>query len=182
MEHLLSEHVANFQLDQGTLSEGHLGNDARLRSAHEDARSQIDTVQRPRLAYAMTQALSDPTVRERHFTTPTALLTAAEGRGTKRQLPQPTFPPDQDWNYSPKGKGKSKGKLRANPNKGKGKGSAKADVKLLKTPDNKTICQGYNRTRGCTLPQCKAVHVCNRCLGGHPCFDKLCPNWVQRGG
>ena len=76
----------------GTLSEGHLGNGARLRSTHEDARSQIYTVQRPRLASAMTQAMSDPTVRVRHFTTPTALLTTAEGKGHQTSVASANVP------------------------------------------------------------------------------------------
>jgi hypothetical protein len=81
----------------------------------------------------MTQAMSDPTVRVRHFTTPTALLTTAEGK---------TCPTDQDWNYSPKGKGKSKREAEIKSYKGKGKGSAKADVKLLKTPDTIPSARG----------------------------------------
>ena len=109
VEHLLSEHVANFQLDREELSVKAtwatvLDYDLHMRkhAVRSILYNGLD------FASAITLAMSDPTVRERHFTTPTALLTAAETRGTKRQLPQPTFPPDQDWNYSPKGKGKSK--------------------------------------------------------------------------
>ena len=92
MEHLLSEHVADFQLDREELSVKATWATVLDYDLHEDARSQVDTVQRPRLASAMTQAMSDPTVRERHFTTPTALLTTAEGKGHQTSVASANVP------------------------------------------------------------------------------------------
>ena len=121
----------------------------------------------------MTQAMSDPTVRVRHFTHP--LLSSRLQKG-KHALQTKTGTTAQ------KGRANQKGKLRSNPNEGKGKGSAKADVKLLKTPDTRPSARGTIAPEDAHCLSAKQCTGCNGCLGGHPCFDKVCPNWVQRGG
>jgi len=50
--------------------------------------------------------MSDPTVREHHFTTPTTLLTT--GKGNQTSDASANVPSVPNWDYCPKGKGESK--------------------------------------------------------------------------
>lgn len=175
VEYLLSEHVANFQLDREELSVRAtwatvLGYDLHMRK-HAVRSILYDNLD---FAAAMHLAMKDPGVRERHFTTPTALLTAAENRGTKRTSEDKHGGGDK---HTDKGKGKGKGKTKTKSKDGH-KGTA--DIKYLVTPDKKAICSNFNRTKGCSRAECGYVHACNRCFGAHSSSDKSCPKWKER--
>ena len=122
---------------------------------------------------ALARAMVDLQCRERHFITPTALITAAKGHHPAAAWQGP--PPDA-FNTGGKGKGKSaNAKKRARSSDGKdggGKGKpAKGGVKgkgkgkqLLKTPDGRLICGFVNLPQGCVKPRCNFLHCCNLCF------------------
>jgi hypothetical protein len=178
VEYLLSEHVAGYLLDQDELNVKAtwttvLGYDLAMR------KHMVRSITYPPhldFAAALRLAMLDPVVRERHFITPTALLTAAAAGSRKR--PQPDTERGEG-HKKPKGakrKGDGKGK------KGKAEKEDKGDQeaawlakKISHTPDKKPICGFYNRARGCTRDGCTWIHICNRCLGAHPATSPGCP-------
>jgi len=109
---------------------------------------------------ALVQAWNDPTVKERNFTTPLALV-------VHRTAPRRTE--GQSDNYKggkdrkPKGGGKNK-TIKGNP-KGGGK-------RASKTPDGRAICFRYNnQSERCRAKRCNFEHVCSKCFGKHPQYS-----------
>ena len=121
---------------------------------------------------ALSSAMQDLQCRERHFITPTALITAARGH-----LPGPAQqgPPPDAFSSKGKGVGKSasaKKRARAREAKeggpkakvakgGKGKGKGK---QMQKTPDGRLICGFVNLPQGCVKPKCNFLHCCDICF------------------
>jgi hypothetical protein len=171
VEYLLSEHVAGYQLDQDELQAKAtwstvLGYDLAMR------KHMVRSITYPPLsdfATAMRAAMADPVVRERHFITPTALLTAAgaASRFGKRPAPEDAWAQEKAVKKK-KGKGKGKeDKVQKAP-------AADNNTRIQQTPDKKRICGFFNR-KGCKVENCTWAHVCNRCMGAHPASDKVCP-------
>jgi hypothetical protein len=119
-------------------------------------------------ADALTQAWNDPTVKERNFTTPLALVLH---RGTSRPV---NLNQNQNSSYhdSQTGWKDRKGQKGGGKNKtikGNGKGGGK---RSSKTPDGKAICYRYNNQKEkCRSKRCNFEHVCNRCFGKHPQYN-----------
>ena len=113
-------------------------------------------------AAALRASWNDPTVKERHFTTPLALQASSSASG-KRIWADPS---DGGDDKNPK-------KHAKNKNKGKGKGSSKGKHSgATATPDGQPICFRYNaKGQRCTHQQCKFVHCCSICFGKHAAFQ-----------
>ena len=119
-------------------------------------------------ADALVQSWNDPTVKERNFTTPLALVIH---RGPARQTNtghQGGF----QYEYQGGGKGKKgqkgadgKGKHKTIKGDGKGKRSSK-------TPDGRGICYRFNsKNEKCRNKKCNFEHVCSKCFGKHPQYN-----------
>ena len=120
------------------------------------------------LADSMLQARQSPEIKERHFSTPTAMAAACNkvpnspGSSYKR-------PFDELSNSGKSGKG-NKASGKGGGAKG-GKPSAKKgnNTKILhnKTPDGRSLCFRF-QTNKCNSSKCHFVHVCSTCLAeGH---------------
>ncbi len=104
-------------------------------------------------------------LRERHFSTPLAVPSAAQSLAAPRQRG------DKDgdrWHpYPPPkgGKGKTKGKQ-------KGKGKYKGDYLHSTTPDGRQLCFAWNNAKEGCKGDCNRVHACRICLSpAHATFD-----------
>ena len=112
------------------------------------------------IAAALKEASSDPTVKERHFTTPLSVSAASQGaashrsRSPKQGRASVAPPPQSSWTR-PKG---SKGK------KGKGKGRGYHNL----TPEGRQICYAYNSQHERCDGSCGRIHCCQICFGKHP--------------
>lgn len=107
---------------------------------------------------AMKKAWTDPTVKERHFTTPLALL-------AKR----PAAPPAHPWREPPPKKVRADGKGKQ---KGAGKGRHLPGC-ATHNKDGVPICFRFN-TPGerCKEKKCKFMHQCGICFSkSHPMFQ-----------
>ena len=97
-----------------------------------------------------------PTTKERHFTTPIALISFA-----KRVAPLDPY--DDYRKKGGRGGGPPPGKGDRDKGKGKGKGK-KGDkgTQHSQTPDGKPICYRFNdQNRKCKDKKCRFVHVCS---------------------
>lgn len=103
---------------------------------------------------ALREAYNDPTVKERHFTTPLSVSAASQGSSGHRSRsprgsmppPHPAFPPRQRGNKGKKGKGKGRGYHTT-------------------TPEGRQICFAYNSQYERCDGSCGRVHVCQICFG-----------------
>ena len=116
---------------------------------------------------ALKQAYTDPTIKERCFTTPLAL----QASSTKRS--HQSFEGNSDvqkaWKTSAGKSSKGKGK-GGKPNQGKGgKGAGKCQSK---DPNGNWVCFGYNdfSSTRCRNPRCSYEHICGLCFGKHPMY------------
>ena len=128
---------------------------------------------------ALTLAWKDPVIKERHFTTPTALAAVtkkpfdsygqaakASGKGGKSGKWNKQGPPGP-YNGNKGGKGAGKGKGKFGQGKGKGKGEGKGDGKGGRFGE----CYPFNNHwERCTRSNCPFNHVCSRCGGKHPAY------------
>jgi hypothetical protein len=113
-------------------------------------------------AAALKAAMNDPTVKERHFTTPLALQAAAAGPAKR------TWASSQEDSTSEAKKGKKGNTKGSKKDKGVGKGKHHG---ATTTPDGQPICFSYNaKGSRCTHAQCKFAHCCSICFGAHPAF------------
>lgn len=176
---LLGEEVAGFQLDQEGLSVRAswttvLGYDLAIRKRL----ARYVLYEEKDFDSALELAMKDLQVKERHFITPTALLSSSRTGGSSGSgsgsalaafhgVPVPPAP------IAAKGEGKKRkaAGIAAKP-KGKGKGKGK---KIRRTPDGRMICDFYNKVNGCTKgKECDFVHVCNLCGGDHAAASNTC--------
>ena len=111
---------------------------------------------------ALVQAWNDPTVKERNFTTPLALvLHRGSGRGGNQNQQTLNFQ-ETGW----KGKKGQKGGGKNKTIKGDAKGGGK---RASKTPDGRSICFRYNNQKEkCRAKKCNFEHVRSKCFGKHP--------------
>ena len=116
---------------------------------------------------ALKAAFKDPVVKERYFTTPTALS------ATTRQ-PYNSF---DKGGKSPGGKGQGKGgkvegkgKGKGAPYGGKSKGKGKGKGKEGKDGKGGTCFPYNNHWETCTRQNCPFAHRCSRCGGKHPAY------------
>ena len=186
VKYLLSDKIANFQLDQEGISiraswTTVLGYDLAMRKlvVRKVLYDGFD------FEAALNFAKEDLSCKEQYFITPTAMLAASrrtapsplpllagsvapskgkgkggEGKGSakKRKLEARA----QWWNDNPDGGPKGKG------GKGSGKGKGGKGGKLgpfKKTPDGRLICRFFNAEQGCTRgAECGYVNVCSKCF------------------
>ena len=105
---------------------------------------------------ALKKAWRDPTVKERHFTTPLALY-------SKRPAKQGGDPDKPPWKKT-KGDREVKGA-------GKGKGKQLPGC-ATHTEGGEPICFRYNTPKEkCKEKKCRFRHVCGICFGKHPMFQ-----------
>lgn len=115
-------------------------------------------------ADALKISWNDPTVKERYFTTPLALiLPRHRGQGN-------TVSDDHDkGGHKPGGKKGPKGGGKNKTIKKDGKGGGK---RSSRTPDGKAICFRFNNPKErCKAKKCNFEHVCSRCFGKHPSYQ-----------
>ena len=119
------------------------------------------------LEEAMKKARRCPEVKERHFSTPTAMAAAvsrpAQQVGNKRAFEE------LSGGKGSKGSKGSKGEGGKGGGKDAGKGDKKPAVKVLhnKTPDGRNLCFRFQSNK-CNSNKCHFVHVCSTCLAaGH---------------
>ena len=114
---------------------------------------------------ALQSIVKSSDVRERHFSTPLAVSSAAQSLEKLRGAQEDKFwkrggpyPP-----INPKGKGKSKHK---------GKGKYKGEFLHSTTPDGRQLCFAWNnKAEGCK-GECNRVHACRICLStAHPTYQ-----------
>ena len=115
-------------------------------------------------AFSFSDALkfswNDPTTKERHFTTPLALVVH------RRPQPQEARSPRKGDTSS---KGPYKGNLKGG---GKGKDKGGKGKRSSKTPDGKAICFRYNNQKEkCRNKKCNFEHCCSICFGKHPSYS-----------
>lgn len=121
------------------------------------------------LAQALRNVVKNPDIRERYFSTPLAVSSAAQslregwGARTRQQERPHQFDSPYSKGKATKGKGKSK-----NGSKGKGK----APGLHGSTPDGRQICFAYNNKQEGCQGGCGRVHACRICLDpGHPMHE-----------
>ena len=107
------------------------------------------------LGTALKEAYEDPTIKERHFTTPLSVSAAGQRRSRSPPSAAGAGP-------SSSGKGQQKGKKGKRP-KGKGKGALHSV-----TPEGRQICYAYNSQWERCDGTCGRLHVCQACFGSHP--------------
>ena len=177
--YLLSDQVANYQLDQEGISVRAswttvLAYDIAMRKL--TCRSVLyDNLD---FATALAAAMIDLGCRERHFITPTAMLTAASSARKPTGKGAPPGPTETEPGLMSNTKRKKllkAAQLARKMQKGAGKGKGKDHPVpapprpvLRVTPDGRNICKFYNLTRGCVREGCNFVHICNVCMGQHP--------------
>lgn len=112
---------------------------------------------------ALQAIVKDSDIRERHFSTPLAVSSAAQSLEKARGSQE-----DKYWKrhgpYPPNPKGKGKGK--------KGKGKYKGEFLHSTTPDGRQLCFAWNnKSEGCK-GDCNRVHACRICLStAHSTFQ-----------
>ena len=119
------------------------------------------------IAEALKEAMTDTTIKERHFLTPNVYSqvssTASASKGDYQRSRSPPWRRgswNTDFYEQPKGKGKGK--------KG-GKGKTKKGRQMHdRTPDGRQICWRWNNPRERCRFQCGRLHVCQLCFGSHP--------------
>ena len=115
-------------------------------------------------ADALTQAWNDPTVKERNFTTPLALILHRGSSRSGNQNQQDSN--HKDFRSSGKDRKGSKGGGKNKTIKGDAKGGGK---RSSKTPDGRSICFRFNNQKEkCRSKRCSFEHVCSKCFGKHP--------------
>ena len=115
------------------------------------------------MAELLKEVTKNADLRERHFSTPLAVSSAAQSlekakkdKDNERWHP---YPPPKG------GKGKHKGK-------GKGKGKYKGDFLHSTTPDGRQLCFAWNNAKEGCKGDCGRVHACRICLDtSHTTFD-----------
>lgn len=199
VEYLLSEDVAKYNLDQENVQIGVTWQTVLVYD-YQMRRQLCRRVQYEHkdFATALEEVMKCVEIKEKYFTTPTALLTAARGRPAALMaagsaaftLTQPGIFLPKTGAPSPPGQGKKAkrklavmqkeaakaaaqvppppGAIAPRPQKAKGKGKGK---KIDKTPDGRLVCTFYNREQGCKRSPCTFLHVCNVCMGAHPAFQ-----------
>jgi hypothetical protein len=118
---------------------------------------------------ALVEAWKDPVVKERFFTTPVAMASAA---AAKLNSSGGSLGWGDGGKNGKKLKVKGKGKGSQDGGKGKGKGRNRAGM-FFKTPDGEPICFKYNdkdKKQRCRNKACGYVHVCAKCFGNHPMY------------
>ena len=180
-DHMLSDEVAGFALDQDGLSvvaswTTVMGYELAIRKAA----CRAILYEGKDFATALHDAMKDQAVKGRYFIAPTAILAAASG---SRSLRTPTLPTVQVKS----GKGDSKQpeismkkrkwearKAEKLASKGKGGKSGKSSGKGVKTPDGRFVCPHSSSLAGCKKDNCNYVHLCNLCLGEHAAASNSC--------
>ena len=122
---------------------------------------------------SLNEAMKDPLVKERNFTTPLALQSSAASSTTATSRLKRNWSGSESMESSPwrKTKGKGKGKGKAKGSAGKGKGMGKWECASA-TPDGQAICYAFNDAyKRCKNKACKFVHVCGRCFLKHPLYQ-----------
>ena len=100
---------------------------------------------------ALRLAWRDPTTKERHFTTPLALV-------AKRPAAQ-----SSSWNQG--GPPKKQQKVEQKGGKDKGKGKSRPPGCASQTPEGVPVCYRYNTpNEKCKQKKCKFAHVCGVCF------------------
>ena len=137
----------------------------------------------------MKESMLDPVTKERFFTTPLAISTAAGGKRIEVTTEKKRNASDMENGYYREegGRGRTKGKGRGGRGRGGGSNNSRGHGSksrgktgdkpqmpkgcAAKTPDGKPICYGYNcpSTR-CRKKDCTFVHVCGLCFGRHPMY------------
>ena len=125
---------------------------------------------------ALKMAWRDPTVKERHFTTPLALH-------SKRPTPQVEWEASKFMKQQFKGDGKGKGKDKKG---GKG-GKSNLQHCASHTPEGKPVCYRYNNPKErCKAKKCRFEHVCGLCFSPkhpmHACDAKTRQDDTQGAG
>ena len=141
------------------------------------------------LVTTIKNAWLDPLVKERSFTTPLALTTAAgthinaTSSAPKLKVTQHNLKDQQatasSGRVQGRGKGPGKGKGGKKQGKGKGRGGSNKGSGLTvptgcaaRTPDGRALCFGYNdQSVRCRLTTFPFLHVCGTCFAkGHPMY------------
>jgi hypothetical protein len=191
VEHLLSDQVANLVMCRDDLSVRPdwttvLGYDLAMRkhAARAVLYEGLDW-------YAAIKAATlDLSLKERYFTTPTAVFNAMKRSGASTVSPGQALPGAPGAvikgisNKQKKKEARAKAQAEkekkeqatagapAKTPKGKGKGGGKSGGKdrkpIRKTPDGLPICTFYGETTGCSKDTCTFLHVCWKCFGNHP--------------
>ena len=136
-----------------------------------------------RLHVCIRRAWLDPLIKERSFTTPLAISTAAGTRVTSTiPVLKTVLKSNSDGGGKGKGAGRGRGRNQGRAQgrgKGKGKGgglSVPAGCSA-KTPDGRPVCFGFNDPAvRCKKSNC-FEHVCGRCFAKHPLYQ--CPGQRQ---
>ena len=138
-----------------------------------------------RLHICIKQAWLDPLVKERAFTTPLALSTAAgkhvspsSNTGNLRNAGVVQTIQKSKGGGRGKAEGSQKGRGRGKGTKGKPKAGGKGSGLTVptgcaaRTPDGRALCFGYNDLAvRCRLATCPFLHVCGICFAkGHPMY------------
>jgi hypothetical protein len=132
------------------------------------------------LGAALSDAWKDAVTKDRHFTTPLALMRP------ERQAPGP--PKDTPWRednrgaWKPNLKNEWKKKGKGAGKKGSGEKGGKKGGGKNRTPDGQSICFRFNDKKAakCNEADCRFLHVCNICFAEtHPAFQ--CPGKANAG-
>lgn len=186
VNYLLSDEVALFNLDQEGLSVQ--ASWATVLSYDFAMRKKVcRSILYDKMDFetALDEAMRNLQVKERYFTTPTAMLSASRGKsigsgGSAAQLDVQQAPVLSNRKRKAEAKAKAAAKRQTTvppvpgldaKGKGRGKGRGKGN---RKTPDGRLICDFYNRPAGCTRTPCTFVHICNLCFGPHTAFSNMC--------
>lgn len=178
-DHMLSDEVAGFALDQDGLSVAaswstvisyeHALRKCACRAIMYDGKD---------FATALNDAIKDQAVKGRYFVTPTAILAAAAG-GRPQRAPNDYKGSGKGNQVGDEGSSAKKRKLDSRKagkaaSKGKGSGKSGKSGKGVKTPDGRFVCPYYNTAAGCKKDKCNYVHLCNLCMGEHSAASKSC--------
>ena len=193
VEYLLSDQVSQFHLDQEGLSVKAswvtvLNYDLAMRKAV----CRAILYDGKDFATAINEVVKDINVKERYFTTPTAIISSSvsssrpSGKGSKNLPPIAGAGPASGKGAAMSNKKRKQlerqtwiDSLKAakvawkGAGKGKGKGAGKGG-QARRTPDGRSICDFYNKPVGCVKDTCQFVHVCNKCYGEHSAASNSC--------
>lgn len=123
------------------------------------------------LVQALKAIVKNPDIRERYFSTPLAVSSAAqslrEGWGARGRVQERPHNSDSPYAKGKVVKGKGKGK-KGDRAKGKTKGAGLHGS----TPDGRQICFAYNNKQEACQGGCGRVRVCRNCLDpSHPMHE-----------
>ena len=135
---------------------------------------------------ALLRSCRDLSVKERFFTTPTAIISAnrtgrsgGASRGSDSSSPKPEPKSAAAKRRARKTNAGTKTVVKTvtkAEGRGQGKGKGQSKGQMQKTPDGRLICGFVNTPQGCVKSTCQFLHVCNVCYSpGHVAGSPDCP-------